>query len=594
MSGNTKRPIEQSKNRVSASQSKSNKEPQIADDFTTLAEGLFWRDTHVCSPIRVRGKVADADGGHLSYLVEITTVHKVLKPVEVPTALLFQPTRVAEMLLEAGITIEAGQTNRKLIVDFIRMRCPAALVTRSAHEGWVDLGTGERGYAMGEKLFTKNEPPTRAILPASVATCFSTSGTWQEWLETSRLCTGNPILISMICGAFSSALLGPLGRDSVFFMLVGKSSTGKSTVLKVCNSLYTDPRRLLTWEGTANGIEAAIVRQSDMPSCLDEIGQSDVDQLAGLAYRLTNASGKLRADSKGGLATVRQSRTTILSTGEESATDRLRLAGKSIKSGHVVRLMAIFPEERYGVFADLHGSKRASEFSDRLNAGIGKSFGLPFPRFVQHLVDTQDDIQTKYEAVKQRIRTRLISEIDAPVSEGTFERVLDRFCIFAYAGFMAIDAGVVEWTKREVIAAIQHSFKLWDAGNRNSQNDPQHAMLDEIRYLLQSNRNKLPPLSAYSDSTQHTKVGFTHQPRSGNEMEILIFPGFLSKYFGKRMSKSELDNVLRSSGYLVTGSRNAPTRQVRIPGKADRQFFYALRASFMDETAGVEGWSESS
>lgn len=558
-------------------------------DFLTYSDGLYIgsqdNKIKISSPLRVLGKSASIDGGNLRFVIAVETVSENELQIEVPVSMTYKPSALADELMnKGGLRIEPFPASRQHLVEYIRSSCPPDIFFRSRKEGWVALGSGERGYIMGNKVFSKKHISSDLILDIGTQSRFSQAGMWATWQETALYCNRNPILITMLCGSFSSALIAPLDRDSSFLMLVGPSSTGKTTVLKLCNSACTHPDHLLTWEGTANGIEAAILQHADMPVCMDEIGQSDVEILGGLAYLLTNAAGKLRAKANSELAEVKRTRTIILSAGEESAIDRMGDAGKTTKLGQYARFISIPVKEPHGVFTDLHDLETGSAFAEFLNQNMRKAYGVAWLKYVEHLAHVEPNLQQEFEKVRSRIQSRLADGIDAPKADGVFARVLDQFSLIAFAGFMAQAAKVVEWKKCEIVDAVGHCFNLWFEQYRKHFSNSNSSALEEVRYLLQSNRHRLPPLSAYDDETKPTDVGFVYRPRLSEEQVLLIFPGFLQKKLGGKFSKSALDAILLQSGHLIPGSRNVPTKQVRIPGEGNRRVsFYALKRDILGE-----------
>lgn len=71
---------------------------------------------------------------------------------------------------------------------------------------------------------------------------FAVSGTLEEWQEhIGKLCVGNPLLIFCVSMAFASPLLYLLDEENGGFNLMGESSIGKTTALKVAASVFGNP-----------------------------------------------------------------------------------------------------------------------------------------------------------------------------------------------------------------------------------------------------------------------------------------------------------------------------------------------------------------
>lgn len=97
--------------------------------------------------------------------------------------------------------------------------------------------------------------------------------------------------------AFAGTLAGITGEDSGGFHLRGKSSTGKSTALKVAASVWGHPATYVRqWRATSNGLEGlAALHADDGLLILDELEQVDPKEAGEVAYMLGNGQGKARA-----------------------------------------------------------------------------------------------------------------------------------------------------------------------------------------------------------------------------------------------------------------------------------------------------------
>ena len=108
---------------------------------------------------------------------------------------------------------------------------------------------------------------------------------------------GNTALEFMVSVSLSSVLLGyigeDLGLDSIIVHLVGNSTTGKSTALKLAISLfgYPDVKRnglFGTYNGTNNALIKKLTGLKGVPFALDEISMSYTQNFTNFIYGFSN------------------------------------------------------------------------------------------------------------------------------------------------------------------------------------------------------------------------------------------------------------------------------------------------------------------
>lgn len=138
---------------------------------------------------------------------------------------------------------------------------------------------------------------------------------------------GNTALEFIVLVALSAVLLGyigeDLGLDSIIFHLVGNSTTGKSTALKLAISLfgYPDVKRnglFGTYNGTNNALIKKLTGLKGVPFALDEISMSYTQNFTNFIYGLSNGTDKDRLNKDSELKDRETWLTTILSNGEKS------------------------------------------------------------------------------------------------------------------------------------------------------------------------------------------------------------------------------------------------------------------------------------
>ncbi|WP_227628959.1 DUF927 domain-containing protein, partial [Klebsiella pneumoniae] len=81
--------------------------------------------------------------------------------------------------------------------------------------------------------------------------------------------------------------------------MVGPSSSGKTSLLELAASVYSDRSFVRSWISTANGLAAVAAEQHDMLLALDEIGLARPEDVDIAVYHIVAGTSKLRATESG-------------------------------------------------------------------------------------------------------------------------------------------------------------------------------------------------------------------------------------------------------------------------------------------------------
>ncbi|MBN3723946.1 DUF927 domain-containing protein [Burkholderia sp. Ac-20379] len=562
-----------------ARQSPSVETENSPDRFKDGEPGLYeWTDgsyQRISSGIKSVGMVIDADGGRPAHAVDVWTLNDTSKRVEVPCELVYSPNELTRHLITRGMTIERVHNAARRIGDYLSSRPPHPNFVRTTCDGWQMLcGTqayvfGGKAYCAGDRmlLVTGSEPLTSGRPQA---------GTLAQWTEIVNLCAGNPLLIVALCAAFASALLHPFSHDAFGISFVGRSSTGKTTALRLALALFDSPSNPANLIGTANGLEALAAQHLHMPLVLDEIGLASPEVMANAAYRLTNGSGKLRASPDGSLTPVTRISSVSLTAGEESVVDRIEQGGRSAKLGQVARFTALNTDYLHGAFANLHGESDGAAFAEKLGRMLQATHGIAWAPFVKYLAENIHTVKAKHRERENGVKEYLTNGIAFDRADGVCARVLDNFSLMYRAGIVARLAAVFPITGKQIIDALRDCFRKWHAQYQQRQSTPDEAILDDVRYFLQAHRNKLPSLADYINPERDTKTGFTYTQRDGSEV-FLIFPGALATLRQKH-GRIAFHGALINAGWLLPGSKNRPTQQYFIPeSETERPSLYTFK-----------------
>jgi uncharacterized protein (DUF927 family) len=537
------------------------------------------------SGVKWIANVTAPDGGDPAYALDIWTLNGNRKRIEVPCELIDQPSELARYLIKQGVKIERVRDAVRRIADYLSTRPHQPVHIRTTRDGWQKLGEIET-YVLGNNAFCASGQIQHVTRTPPMAVR-QRSGTLAQWTAIVKLCIGNPLLIVTLCAGFASALLRPFGHSSFGISVIGRSSTGKTTALRLALALFDSPSNLANWVSTANGLEALAAQYSHMPLVLDEIGLASREVMTDAAYRLTNGSGKLRAVPNGSLASVTNISSVSLTAGEESVVDRIEHSGHQAKLGQYARFAALNTDYLHGAFANLHGENDGAAFAQKLSRMLQVTHGVAWEPFVQYLAENIHAVKAKHTERENGIKEYLAKGIAFDRADGVCARVLDNFALMYRAGIVARLAAVFPLTDKQIIDALHQCFRKWHEQYQQRQSTPDEAILDDVRYFLQAHRNKLPSLTDYANPERDTKIGFTYTQRDGTEV-FLIFPGALAALKQKH-GRAAFHDALITAGWLLPGSEKRPTQQYQVPEPnteraRKRPSLYTLRkAAIYDE-----------
>lgn len=552
------------------------------------AEGVYMQlatgPRLICPPLKPMGYVVDSDGSNPAMLLKLRNrLHRVVA-VEVPIDEFKSPRALLGTLINKGLDIDYELTGTRATAIHMYLRSCVLDKTwlRVKHDGWLQLPDGSVGYAHGGDLYcggkSYNVAPARKQKVGE-----QKKGELKAWLRLSKPLGDDIIAVIMVCAGFTSTLLYPLNRDATCVVITGLSGIGKSTILRLVSALFSNPLNMVTWEATANGLEAATKKFQHKPFVIDEIGQGSAQVFAKAAYRLTNASGKLRADTSGVLVENERNASVVLSAGEESPIAMMVAAGIDVKLGQRARLLCLPVSEKNGVWSTVNGYGSGAEKSKQITAALSQCYGVSGEAFCKYVANHVSNLTADYAAAAAKLRKQITADIEFTFGDGVIDRVLENFVLFAFAGFLAIDSGAVTWSQQQVIYAMQRGFSLWYAEHQNSRSVTENEIMNQIRLFFQSERStKFKPFEQYGESHAGVVAGFEHMPRGGGEPLFLLYPAYFENKVCGDLDKNAVIAQLRSRGLLVLGSRGVPTKQFHLPGTSNRSAsFYAIKQSVL-------------
>jgi putative DNA primase/helicase len=412
-------------------------------------------------------------------------------------------------------------------------------------------------------------------------------GTLAQWCQyIGEKCAGNSRLIFGIGIALAAILQPLLGIESGGFHLVGTTSVGKTTVMKVAASVV-GIKNLTQWLTTTNGLESIASAHNHMLLPLDEIGQADAKDVGAIAYMLANGQGKTRMTKKLTNQKAKTWQLLFLSSGEEGMGQYMATAGMSQKGGQEVRLPdipAAVTGSPYGAFENIHGCSSSKEFAKNLDSAAQKYHGTLLDGFLEKLViDVVDD-----DFLNDR--KRRLREISVKLATGTTDRAVSRvstrFALIQVALEVAHGYGLLPFPLADIEWAIQTMFMDWLNSRGGDGSVEMRAAINRIQHLLVTNEfsDRVYTLPDNNDRVVRNLLGYRKLDASGSTEEFWIPPSVFEKEFCENMDKSELIKELQRVGLMIPArSDGKPRHQRKINSKPS--YYYIFQTIKVPEAA---------
>jgi uncharacterized protein (DUF927 family) len=298
-------------------------------------------------------------------------------------------------------------------------------------------------------------------------------------------------------------ILRLIGIDGGGFHLMGDSSSGKTLSQRVACGVLGFPDKkhyLASWKTTPNALELEAEIRNDLPLILDEMKEAKAHQVQEMVYMLANGQGKARMDADLGRSPVKTWRVLVLSSGEKNLTEHSAMSGDPANAGAELRMVDINAGNRkYMAFDDIHGKADGEAFWKSLNGASQKYYGTAGPAFLEKLTDNLD---RNFEKEYSRVR------VFFPTTNSQSGRVADRFAAAALGGELAIEYGVVPWTKGSAIDACQALYQEWTATQGKGNSEDRQILTQLSDFLDAYGDTKFSDVSFGADRTPGPRAGY--------------------------------------------------------------------------------------
>jgi hypothetical protein len=264
--------------------------------------------------------------------------------------------------------------------------------------GWADK---DSKFIIGEQEVSASKvaysPPSTAT--GSLSEWLKPVGDYEVWKKTAQI-YNQPGFEPHAFGfftAFGAPLLKHLNLKGAIINLINNTSgTGKSTVLKMCNSVWGHPEELmLQWKDTMNSMIHRLGVMNNLPVTIDEITKLSGDNFSDLAYSISQGRGKnrMKQHENAERANVTKWSTMALCSSNASFYDKLSSL-KATPDGEFMRLL------EYRI--DLTGNLTKEE-ADAIFNRLYDNYGHAGVEYAQYLVGNLEEALDSVMQIQQKL-----------------------------------------------------------------------------------------------------------------------------------------------------------------------------------------------
>lgn len=400
----------------------------------------------------------------------------------IPNAAVVDKRELRKTLAMNGVTVSSEKQFTLLmnfVTDFINdLQYKRKAELMRTRFGWWDNCTV---FVAGSREITKDgvyhSPPSS--ITEDIAEYMIKKGSLDKWKEVFKL-YGRPGLELHAFGAmtgFGAPLLEfTEHKGAIINFIHTKGGTGKTTILRMANSVFGDPEMLLgNPQDTEKGRTLKLGVLGNIVNTIDEMTNTTPAAFSRIAYACSQGRAHDKANSRGEklARNTARWRTITLASSNSSFYEKLT-THKNTPDGELVRLLEFKID--YTDQAIISTEEGRQYFDSQLN----HNYGMAGEIYIQYVI-------THIEEVKRMI-SRLKLRIDTDCGFRSRERNWTSTVAANLAGgFVAKTLGLIDWDMKRIYAAVVAQLKEI----KEDTNPPVGGVSEVIGNFINNHRNCL-------------------------------------------------------------------------------------------------------
>lgn len=350
--------------------------------------------TSVCRlPLIITEKFKSVEDETYKYILTYKENGKWKKSPPTPASVIFNQSKIANL---ADFDLPVTSVNAYKVVDFLdafktenSRNFPLTQTLRRG--GWYNFNG--RDYFLDPRRnceYTgKNGDFCRVIVEDNYFTKgLATSGNFEKWRQAYDLIKNYPVARFIVAASIAAPLLHILGERTFIFYVYGKTTSGKTTALKLGASLFGNIDKVVrNFNGTTKGLAELAAVVNDYSLLIDEKQGADErlrDNLIQLIYNYAEGQGRTRLDSNANLKDVENWRMVAVMNGETPLHD------DNVTAGSFTRVLSLALTEKVlppDICADIWDN-------------IKNNYGFAFSPYIDQLLNYGfDNLHEKYKEI---------------------------------------------------------------------------------------------------------------------------------------------------------------------------------------------------
>ncbi|WP_414047373.1 DUF927 domain-containing protein [Macrococcus equi] len=481
------------------------------------------------------GKYRDVETDSLFYIISFNDGYKKIFRRVKATAF----TRKSELLELSTYGLDVSDNNYKSIMLFLSMmqslndyqETPA--VTRIGHINEYFIIPNHEDSKV--KLFLEDSSYQ------DMADNFKRKGTLEGYKSNVfNLIRDEPTALVTIYGALGSVLLKELDVEPFIVDLSGKTSTGKTTILKLASSVWGKQSLVNSWNSTAVAIERKASFYNSFPLFMDDTRAGSTRVIGNVIYNHSVGHDKGRGNITG-VNKENKWHSILISTGENAISE---YAGG--KAGASARAITLEDEPfKYPRFNDIYKA-------------INSNYGTLGIEFYNQFKSNKDKYLDQYNLICKKYHEK-------SNKNEVLERLSRAFALLELTGMILSD---IEGFQHDYSSNVERAYKSMLEQNR-SIDKPKELLIETLEYIDANRDNILYDGQKFG----HGEIVAIHK-----DDYLGIMPQTIKKLLEIEMQKTVKE--WNSRGYLVT-DKEGRQKVVKQSGRSYRT--YAIKNKVIEE-----------